>query len=37
MADCIERAFQIASKNDTANSRRNIREHVSPVSVLQRN
>ena len=37
MADCMERAFQIASKNDTANSRRNIREHVSPVSVLQRN
>jgi hypothetical protein len=29
MADCIERAFQIASKSDTASSRRNIREHGS--------
>jgi hypothetical protein len=29
MADCIERAFQIASKNDTASSRRNIREYGS--------
>lgn len=29
MADCMERAFQIASKSDTASSRRNIREHGS--------
>lgn len=29
LADCMERAFQIASKSDTASSRRNIREHGS--------